>query len=81
MVEGMSMIEWHNGEVTVGTDATDLLKQLRGGWNPTDVHELKVVLARRGRINAPTNTETDEQFLQRLDAAGMLFYSKPEISD
>ena len=77
MVEGMSMIEWHNGEVTVGIDATDLLKQLRGGWNPPTVNELKVVLARRGRIDAPSNTETDDQFLQRLDAAGMLSYSKP----
>ena len=70
----MKMIKWHNGETTVGTDATDVLHQLRGGWNPPTVNELKVVLARRGRVEPPNNIETDEQFMQRLHASGMLSY-------
>ena len=76
MVESMSMIEWHDGDKTIGTDATDVLQQLVGGWNPPTINELKVVLARRGRIEPPNNIETDEQFMQRLDACGMLSYRK-----
>lgn len=76
MVESMSMIEWHDGDKTIGVDATDVLQQLVGGWNPPTVNELKVVLARRGRVAPPNNIETDEQFMQRLHACGMLAYRK-----
>jgi hypothetical protein len=72
MVDGMNMsIEWHNGEITEAVSATDALKQLLNGWNPPTIPELKVVLAKRGNLPPPNNTETDEQFLQRLHDAGM----------
>ena len=76
MVEGMKMIEWHNGEQTHGKDATHLLKQLLHGWNPSTVPALKVALARRGRIPFDERQEeTDEQFLLRLHNAGVLTYT------
>jgi len=72
MVESMNMsIEWHNGEITQGVSATDALKQLLNGWNPPTIPELKKVLAKRGNVPPPNNTETDAQFLQRLHDAGM----------
>jgi hypothetical protein len=72
MVESMNMsIEWHNGEVTEATNATHALEQLLHGWNPSTLPELKTVLAKRGNVPPPNNTETDEQFLQRLHDAGI----------
>lgn len=65
-------IEWLNGEVNRGNDATEILEQLLHGWNPSTLPELKAVLAKRGNIPAPNNNETDEQFLQRLHDAGIL---------
>lgn len=65
------VIEWHNGEVTKADNATDALEQLLHGWNPSTLPELKKVLARRASVPPPNNTETDEQFLQRLHDAGI----------
>jgi hypothetical protein len=73
MVEGMNMsIEWHNGEINEAENATQILEQLLHGWNPPTIPELKVVLAKRGNLPPPNNTETDEQFLQRLHDAGII---------
>ncbi len=73
MVEGMTiMLEWIDGEKQVANTATEALEQLLHGWNPSTLPELRAVLAKRGRIAVPDNTETDEQFLQRLHDAGVL---------
>lgn len=65
-------ILWHDGETTVGQDATHVLSQLLGGWNPETMSELKATLARRACIDAPTDDESDLAFLYRLDRASLL---------
>lgn len=79
MVAGMNMsIEWHNGETNEAETATEILEQLLHGWNPSTLPELKTVLAKRAVISPPNNTETDEQFLQRLHDAGVLVFNRDE---
>ena len=69
------VIRWWDDSVTRGEDATDILNKLTGGWNPESVEELKVVLAKRGQVSAPSNTESDEAFLMRLAKHGMFDYT------
>lgn len=69
------VIRWWDDSVTRGKDATDILNKLTGGWNPESVDELKVVLAKRGQVSAPSNAESDEAFLMRLAKHGMFDYN------
>lgn len=67
-------ILWRDGSVTKGANATEVLEQECGGWNPQTVAELRVALAQRaGMYISPTEFD-DEQFLQHLDACGVLTY-------
>lgn len=68
------VIRWWDDSVTRGDDATNILKKLTGGWNPDSVEELKVELAKRGQVSAPSHEETDEEFLMRLAKHGMFDY-------
>ena len=65
---------WHDGEVTQGVDASDVLNQLCGGWNPNTVFELRSVFAKRALCNELIEHLTDDEFLQLLDAKGVLTY-------
>jgi hypothetical protein len=67
---------WQDGEVTSGTNATDVLHKLCGGWNPNTIPELRSVLAKRALCNELINTLDDDEFLQLLDAKGVLTYQK-----
>jgi len=68
---------WQDGEVTAGKDATDVLQQLLGGWNPNTVAELRDVLARRSLINVDDARQlNDDEFLQLLDCKGTLTYQQ-----
>lgn len=70
-------VMWHNGEVTVGKDARDVLQQLLGGWNPNTIIELRDVLARRALINVVDARKlNDDEFLQLLDCKGILTYQQ-----
>ena len=76
MVARMSVaVLWQDGVQTHGKTATDILQQLRGGWNPNTVTELRDVLARRARVNAvDAQLLNDEEFLELLDCAGALTF-------
>lgn len=63
---------WKDGKKTSGVDATHVLNQLLGGWNPPDIDSLRYVLAQRARIEFIRPGETDLEFLHRLDAASLL---------
>jgi hypothetical protein len=78
MVASMSVaVLWQDGEVTAGKDATDVLQQLLGGWNPNTVAELRDVLARRSLINVDDARQlNDDEFLQLLDCKGTLTYQQ-----
>lgn len=65
---------WHDGDVTHGTNATDVLNKLCGGWNPNTVFELRSVFAKRALCNELIEHLTDDEFLQLLDAKGVLTY-------
>lgn len=66
---------WHDGEITAGKDANEVLQQLLGGWNPNTVSELRDVLARRALINVDDVRQlNDDEFLQLLDCKGALTY-------
>ena len=65
---------WHDGEVTRGVNATDVLHKLCGGWNPNTVVELRAVLAKRALCSEPINYLSDDDFLRMLDAKGALTY-------
>jgi hypothetical protein len=65
---------WHDGDVTQGTNATDVLNKLCGGWNPNTVLELRSVFAKRALCNELIEHLTDDEFLQLLDAKGVLTY-------
>ena len=67
---------WQDGEVTSGTNATDVLHKLCGGWNPNTIPELRSVLAKRALCNELIYTLDDDEFLQLLDAKGVLTYQK-----
>ena len=41
---------FRSGQKIWGADAYDVLQQLRGGWNPESMDELKIALARRSGI-------------------------------
>lgn len=72
-------ILWRDGDVTKGKDATDVLQQLCGGWNPDTVLELRNVLAQRAGVTISPATLDDDGFLRHLDATGVLTYQR--ISD
>lgn len=65
---------WHDGEITHGTNATDVLHKLCGGWNPNTVIELRSVLAKRALCHEPIKHLSDNDFLCMLDARGVLTY-------
>jgi hypothetical protein len=65
---------WRDGEVTKGADATDVLRQLLGGWNPNTIIELRDVLARRAGLTISPACVDDDGFLRQLDASGILTY-------
>lgn len=66
---------WHDGVETRGKTATHILQQLRGGWNPNTIIELRDVLARRAKLNAvDARLLNDEEFLELLDCAGALTF-------
>jgi hypothetical protein len=65
---------WHDGDVTHGKNATDVLEQLCGGWNPNTVIELRSVFAKRALCNELIEQLSDDEFLQLLDAKGVLTY-------
>ena len=46
---------WHDGDVTHGTNATDVLNKLCGGWNPNTVIELRSVFSLDIPISAHKN--------------------------
>jgi hypothetical protein len=66
------MIMWPDGSVSCGSDATDLLRTISGGWNPSSLTGLRRVLAQRAGISPPKRGETNRRFLDRLEAAGMI---------
>lgn len=66
------VIMWPDRSLTSGQDATDILEQLCGGWNPETIPELRRTLARRAAMTAPTDEETDREFLDRMVAKGVL---------
>lgn len=67
---------WRDGEVTKGVDATDVLRQLCGGWNPNTVIELREVLAQRAGMHDSPAALDDDAFLRQLDATGVLTYQR-----
>ena len=67
---------WNDGEVTQGVDASDVLNQLCGGWNPNTVLELRSVFAKRALCNELIEHLTDDEFLRLLDAKGVLTYQR-----
>jgi hypothetical protein len=73
MVATMTVhVLWKDGKKTSGVDATHVLTQILGGWNPDDLDSLRYVLAQRGRIDFIRPDESDLEFLYRLDAASLL---------
>lgn len=75
MVEAMTVaVLWRDGEVTKGRDATNVLEQLLGGWNPNTIIELRDVLARRAGLTISPACVDDDGFLRQLDASGVLTY-------
>lgn len=75
LVETMTVaVLWRDGEVTKGRDATDVLEQLCGGWNPNTIIELRDVLARRAGLSISPACLDDDGFLRQLDAVGVLTY-------
>lgn len=75
LVETMTVaVLWRDGEVTKGRDATDVLEQLLGGWNPNTIIELRDVLARRAGLSISPACLDDDGFLRQLDAVGVLTY-------
>lgn len=69
------MIEWADGSITRAETAEGLIAKLCGGWNPPTIPETAKVLARRAFIPEPDDDEPMTEFLERLDAAGMLVYT------
>lgn len=61
-----------DGETIASNTATGVLRKMLGGWNPSTLEELRLVLCRRANIPAPTDDEDDLSFLYRLDAATLL---------
>lgn len=66
------MVMWADGSITTGRNATYLLLELCGGWNPPTIPALRRELARRSGIRVPRSNEGDRHFLQRLEAAGVI---------
>ena len=68
---------WHDGEITAGKDANEVLQQLLGGWNPNTIGEFRDVLARRSLIILDDARQlNDDEFLQLLDCKGALTYQQ-----
>jgi hypothetical protein len=70
----MAMFIFPDGEKVTANTAEELVAKITGGWNPDTVAETAKVLARRAMIAEPNQDEPMEEFLQRLDAAGLLVY-------
>lgn len=66
------MVMWPDASITVGRDATEVLKSLCGGWNPTTLTGLRRVLAQRSGLEPPRRGETNKKFLERLASAGTI---------
>ncbi|MGA0879034.1 MAG: hypothetical protein ACO3SP_07955 [Ilumatobacteraceae bacterium] len=66
------MVMWADGSISAGRNATYLLFDLCGGWNPPTIPALRRELARRSGIPAPRSKEGDRRFLERLEAAGVI---------
>jgi|GEM_PF-4917480 len=66
------MVMWADGSITSGRDATSLLIDLCGGWNPPTLPAVRRELARRSGIRVPRSDEGDRNFLERLVAAGTI---------
>ena len=66
------VIMWPDSSIDCGSNATEILKELCGGWNPDTLPELREELARRAGITAPSTTEDDRDFLDRLERRGIL---------
>lgn len=57
---------WGDNSIDSGSSATDVLRQICGGWNPSTVTALRKVLAERCGLTPPTRTESNLEFLRRL---------------
>lgn len=66
------VVMWPDGSITCGADATDVLDELCGGWNPDSREELRFALAERCGIPSPSSGESDDSFIMRLVACGVL---------
>ncbi len=66
------MVMWAEGPVSCGSDATDLLRTMRGGSNRASLTVLRRALAQRAGIAPPKRGETNRRLLDRLEAAGMI---------
>lgn len=66
------ILMWPDGSITCGSNATDVLKQLCGGWNPDSLSELRREFASRCGMSSPDVSETDDSFICRLVASGAL---------
>ena len=66
------MVMWADGSISSGRNATSLLFDLCGGWNPPTLPALRRELARRSGIRAPRSDEGNRRFLERLAAAGTI---------
>lgn len=66
------MVMWADASISVGRDATDVLRGLCGGWNPNTLTGLRRVLAQRSGLEPPRRGETNRKFLERLAAAGTI---------
>ena len=75
------MIAWLDGSVDSGSDATNVLEQVCGGWNPPTVEQLRYVLAKRAAIFAPTADESDLEFLYRLRNCGVIAIYKVDPTE
>lgn len=62
---------FRNGNKVWGADAYDVIQQMRGGWNPESVFELRLAFARRAGIYDPDVLEeivqmSDEEYIDAL---------------
>ena len=83
---------FRDGSRVVGKNATDILEQISGGWNPRDIFMLRrALLHRSGVYGGITKVEqlkelerewdllSDEEFLFRLDKEGFITV-KPDVT-
>ena len=66
------VVMWQDWSIDSGRDATDILRDLCGGFNPETLPALRRALAQRAGIPAPSRSESDRDFLDRLAQRGVL---------